>query len=328
VRAEIHPSDLERQGFEYAPASAVIRVESEAEVRVPPFTLELIPKFRVSGRVEGLPIGENRAVGAHLVPTSASGYRDRYLTPQFVDSEGRFSGWVLPSGWVEFWMDSSAQGEPYVFLGSFEISRDTDDLVLTPGEAAHLSGRVIWEGEPPGGEVNIFLYRPAGGRSIGIDAVPPDLTFSRGMPPGEYVIRQARDGYVRVVTEGDTRLPEGRMTLRPREHREVTIVVTNQFAIVSGTVRTAASPEEESEPAAHYEVVLENGVRTWTTATDQFGYYIRRNLPADDYTICAFKERPSFDPATPGSTCAIARHASRISAEAGTEAELSLTAER
>ena len=59
LNARIETMLTDKQGFQYAPASAAVEVEDNELTTAPTLVLRLVKKFRVSGRVESVSLGEN-----------------------------------------------------------------------------------------------------------------------------------------------------------------------------------------------------------------------------------------------------------------------------
>ena len=335
LNARIETTLTDKQGFQYAPASAVVEVEDNELTTAPTLVLRLVKKFRVSGRVEGVSLGENPTITAQIHESlgDRAGGRSRRLYFFGVDKSGRFVLPFMPEGEAALWVERGAKGEAQrrpLFLGRISLTGNMEGIVLRPPESARLIGEVIWEDQAPEGPIELNMHTEFhdgfGGR---FDPRPPEFKFERdGLPPIGYSLHAGDGFYIREVRSRDEVLSAREIRLDSGEERHLTIVASTRFAEVVGraSLRDQDAAEGKRVPAAHYEVLLDSPRGTLSQPADQFGVARFDQVRAGDYTLCAFPEKPPLQWASNTNCGKAGEKARSVRIDPGATVEIDFTA--
>ena len=335
LNARIETMLTDKQGFQYAPASAAVEVEDNELTTAPTLVLRLVKKFRVSGRVESVSLGENPTITAQIHESlgDRAGGRSRRLYFFGVDKSGRFVLPFMPEGEAALWVERGAKGKaqrPPPFLGFINFTSDREGVILRPLEPARVIGEVIWEDQAPKGPIELRIstrfYDSFPG---GVRLEPPEFKFERdGLPPIEYSLHAGDGFYIREVRSGDEVLSAREIRLETGEERHLTIVASTRFAEVVGraSLRDQDAAEGKRVPAAHYEVLLDSPLGTLSQPADQFGVARFDQVRAGDYTLCAFPEKPPLQWASNTNCGKAGEKARSVRIDPGATVEIDFTA--
>ena len=116
--------------------------------------------------------------------------------------------------------------------------------------------------------------------------------------------------------------------LEPGEQGHLIIVAGTRFATVNSRVflSNGGRPKNERSPAPHFDVLLDSPGAPLVQQTDQFGMARFDRVPAGDYTICAFPEKPRLQWRS-NTNCEKAGESARaVRIESGSTVEIDFTA--
>jgi hypothetical protein len=265
-----------------------------------------LPTARISGRKigsDGQPMGgslvltESQRSGA--IATPSSGAR--------IAPDGRFEFPNVAPGEYVIQADSGKpnSGREGDFVSQFVTVNGTnvDNIVLQATPGSSISGRVVFDGDPPATPPRALSIEPAradpdrtplSNGSIARGEVRPDLSFAiEGIhgprrllvnnPPPGWTLKSVLAGGVDVT---DNALPFG---TRDQSLSDVIVVLTNRVTELSGTVS-----DSHGQPALDYSLLIFPSDRDrWyagsrffrRAAAAQGGNFLVRGLPPGDYFV-------------------------------------------
>lgn len=254
--------------------------------------------FRVSGSVTGVELSGDvrsfiqvRGLGDATRRRLQVGVRN-----QSVNKDGGFTFDKIPEGryiitlqQVRGTANVARRGRSQRFtLGTLEVSGDVDGLNLSPLPATGLKGRIVHLEASLGKPVLLGLRGERGMFSqIRVLSGDADGFSSLQMLPDKYTIRaQGRDYFVHAVIEDEERWADNSVDLGVGQIRNVEIVLSRDFAEVSGRVK---SPQDGSL-GAFYRVALRGRNGVTSVQADQDAYFLFEGIVPGDYEICAWAD--------------------------------------
>lgn len=267
--------------------------------------------FTASGRVSGLPEGAGKRFMIEAQSTESSVPFPRRTMLR----NGAFELPQLSPGTYIFRLAVHGDGPPEILLlGQVDISGDVSDLELSPQPPTGVRGRIVFQDSPPG---NVAMRLRSGERATGRFEMlrpEPDYTFDHGgIAPGRWTL-EAFGGYylVEPVT----------IDIAPGQMTDLEVVVSSQFAQVSGTARLQ---EGETVQAAAQFVVGVRGPRgSFRTQADDEGRFSFERVIPGEYRIAAWS-RQDVDIDSEAAWEEAGGNAKEITLEPGFEVDVDLT---
>jgi hypothetical protein len=287
----------------------------------------------VSGRIAGVSLEERPSVSAQIFQHMGdrAGGRPRRLYFHEVHQDGRFAFSYLPAGEAAFWLARGVKGQasPPPFLGRINVTGDMEGVLLRISVAASVVGKIVWADQPPESPIELTISTKYYDGSIErIRLEPPNFEFERtGLPPIDYRLGTDQGFYIQEVLSGNEVLAAGEFGLEPGEQRHLTIVAGTRFATVNSRVflPNGRRPKNERSPARHFDVLLDRAGVPLVQQTDQFGVARFDRVPAGDYMICAFPEKPRLQRRS-NTNCKKAGESARaVRIESGSTVEIACT---
>lgn len=206
---------------------------------------------------------------------------------------------VLPGDYVFSYSQNPRNGPQRRFsLGVVRIENEMRGLTLQPSDPTGFRGRVESDGsELPNHLFLSFVRADDSGISTRAGAAFPDFTFQeKHLLPGTYRLSVAgREFYIKSVRIGGETLPPQGIELRSGDIRDVTLIVSSEFARVRGRVKPSRERRGDEPAAAHYRVGLEGPNGIVSAQTDQNGAFAFEKLTPGPYRICAWSDRSSAE---------------------------------
>jgi hypothetical protein len=298
--------------------------------------------FQVAGRVVGLPAPIGNAIIQALPAERPSGSMF-FQTASAVRPDGSFSLPNLSRGRYAFILLN--RDNPYdllnsgkrVSLGTVEIDRNRDDLVLQQRPATGLSGVLRFETSTPPPE-RVEVQASLGGDdfwSPASPAVAPDYRFDiTHLEPGAYTLRvrssmlrtTTPEFFVKEVRQGELTRPPRNLAVSEGRVEQVELVISDELSRIFGRVKAAGDPAEGIRKGAQFQVGLSGPQGFRAVQADQNGRFHFDKIVPGDYRICAWS-LPDSSPIYNEETWKKAGDAVRsFPVEAGSEVEIDLTA--
>ncbi len=264
---------------------------------------ERYDRFLMSGRVVIDDVAEEDLRQMRLVVRMLDGaaeLRRFSMRGEAIGPGGAFTVRDLPAGRYSVGIAGRRGGRPFGqgrSLGVVNLDHDLTGLSLTPLPPSGVAGRIRFVGDDPPSRF-AFLLRPAeggrpGGRGGGqfISAAMPEFTFrSDNFEPGEYRVEARERGlFVVEVLSAGKPLPAGTIRIVEGEIHDLELVVSDQTASVSGSLR-----RREGGPAAFVEVVIRDGRGESTVQTDQNGRFAFEDVHPGPVVVSAESLRREF----------------------------------
>jgi len=284
--------------------------------------------FQLSGVIEGIEISPERPLTLAFVRArsqwgAAGGFGIRIhretLTSNQFELRATRGDYVVYANPIP--LPGSSEGSRGRALGKMRVDADRAKLILRPQPTASVRGRVEFDGPEPR-TVTLWL-RPLDDRGVftHASARPPTFKFEVAeLLPGRYEIVDTRGVF--AVGSPEVVIPEGGTV-------EIDVVVSNNFAELSGLVRLAAESEDEAQAAERIAAQHTVGIRSpnvvRAASADQHGRFRFERLPPGDYEICAWSD-PLVRVQSDGLWEASSDAVRRFTLEAGDQAEIVLTA--
>ena len=258
--------------------------------------------FTIAGRVAGVDLslrGDHMLWMSPLRRTLQAG--PRYGSHMYrLARDGAFTiDEVLPGDYVFSYSHNPRSGPQKRFpLGLVRIESEMRGLTLQPLDPTGFRGRVESDGSELPNHLSLsFVRADDSGISSRAGAAFPDFTFREtSLLPGTYRLSVAgREFYIKsVLIGGETLAPQG-IALRSGEIREVTLIVSSEFAGIRGRVKPSPERRGDEPAAAHYRVGLEGPNGIVSAQTDQNGEFAFEKLTPGPYRICAWSDRDSAE---------------------------------
>ena len=293
--------------------------------------------FTVSGHVAGVDLslrGDHRlfmhSPRRRIQPGPR--YGSRYGSQMYrLARDGAFTIEHVPPGdYVFSYSHNQRGGQQTKFqLGLVRVEGEMRGLTLHPLEPTGFRGRLESDGtELPNSLAIRFVRADGSGISARAGASFPDFRFAETqLLPGAYNLSSANhDFYIRAVRVGDKTVEARGLTLEPGEIRDVTLILSQEFAAVSGRVKPPRERRPDEPVAAHYRVGLEGPPGMVSVQTDQNGAFAFGKLRPGSYRICAWSDRTSAEVRNPALWESAGNAARSFPAEPGSIIEIDLTA--
>ena len=206
---------------------------------------------------------------------------------------------VLTGDYVFSYSHNPRSGPQQRFpLGLVLVESEIRGLTLQPLDPTGFRGRVESEGRELPNYLSLsFVRADDSGISTRAVAAFPDFTFQKThLLPGSYRLSVAgRELYIKGVRSGGETLAPQDIALRSGEIRNVTLIVSSEFAAVRGRVKPSRERRGDEPAAAHYRVGLEGPNGIVSAQTDQNGAFAFEKLAPGPYRICAWSDRNSAE---------------------------------
>ncbi len=289
--------------------------------------------FTVSGHVAGVDLslrGDHRLSMHSPRRRIQPGPRHGSLTYR-LGRDGAFTIEQVPRGDYVFSYSHNPRGgrQTKFQLGLVRVEGEMRGLTLQPLEPTGFRGRLESDGaEFPNSLAIRFVRADGSGISARAGASFPDFRFGETqLLPGAYNLSSANhDFYIRAVRVGDQTLEAQGLTLQPGEIRDVTLILSQEFAAVSGRVKPPRERRRDEAVAAHYRVALESSGGLVSVQTDQNGAFAFEKVKPGSYRICAWSDRTSAEVRNPALWESAGNAARSFPAEPGSIIEIDLTA--
>ncbi len=276
--------------------AAPLKLEPGEERRGIDFRLTPAPAATISGQVRGAPgrvMVILRRQGEPLwVARGPGGVTDRRTGEFFIEG-------VLPGAYVLEAVTMREGEQLFARLPVFVGDDGLRGVVLELRPGVKVSGRVVFDGEAPGGAlekirvsllapVNILFFGSRGGRvdsegRFALESIVPGRHRIRvyGLPDGAYLKAAVVEGA--DVLEDGLEVPEAGLA-------GLQVTIGLRAALVTGTVL-----EEDGKPVAGATVVLAPERRRRTdlfrsVTTDQYGRFFIEGIAPGEYQIFAFDD--------------------------------------
>ena len=288
--------------------------------------------FTVSGRVTGVDLS---SVGDHRV-FMRSLRRRLQAGPRFgshmyrLGRDGAFTIEEVPPGdYVFSYIHHPRRGiARRLSLGVVTVKGPMQGLTLHPHEPAGLQGRVEADGSQLPNHVTIAFARTDGVGSSRAEAAFPDFSFHEpDLLPGTYNLSlRGKDLYIKTVRIGDQEVAPRGLVVKSGEIRDITLIVSSEFATVRGRVKPSRERRPDEQTAAHYRVGLAGADGIVSVQTDQSGSFVFERLIPGPYRICAWSDRTDAEVRREPLWEAAGDAVRSFPAEPGSEIEIELTA--
>ncbi len=263
------PGVLARQTLEVPPGG------DDAEIR---FSIDpYLENYTVAGKVVGLPEGG----GPFLVDVRRSASSSPFHMNMML-RDGKFQTPQLSPGVYQFRLIIPARGQRDVrLLGELDVSSNLGDVELTPQPPTGVRGRIVFQDSAPG---NVGLRLRSGeGPAVRFELLRPgpDHAFDHGgIAPGRWTLEVMGGHYlVEPIT----------FDISPGQMAELEVVVSSQYAEVSGTARLQ---EGETVQAAAQFIVGVRGPRgSFRMQADDEGRFFFEKLIPGEYRIAAWSRQ-------------------------------------
>jgi hypothetical protein len=294
-----------RPGTYYLEARPVrVTVQSGEEVSGLQIVMRLSEVFRVSGRVVSLPDdGKRREIQAREVRTPEDhGFGIR----GHLDAEGNFYIEGLPLGdyGITLWSPEEGSSPQYAdaSLGTLEVARDLEDVILQPQPPTGIRGRFVLEGLDEGASVHVpevygfSLYRTDGRRPVSIAARGPEWEFERtDLLPGEYELRL---GFRMPYLKNPNEAADGSVTrihVSEGNIETLNLILSARGSRITGRVWAAKAGDQEQIPGSYYRVGLQSRLGKSrhdrrSVIADQEGRFDFGRFRPGEYEICAWSD--------------------------------------
>jgi protocatechuate 3,4-dioxygenase beta subunit len=307
---------------ELAAAPIVVR-EAQDSIASFPLEVKLMPVFTISGVVtSGIAGVLNKPIPRIFVAQGDDGgtYYDNRADDR---SNGRFEIRNIFAGAYELYPEArDADGRLYTSRTSIDVvNKNIENLALPAAPIVDVRGRVLLNGEAPGGRLQgqnnalnietvrglsrflIYMGVNPGNPILGPAAANPpsdretgEFTIA-GMPPGVYklsVLGMPPDAYLEDLRQGNVSVYDEGFTVTDRPGDPIQALLATPGARVEGIVRDA-----KREPAPTVLVVLipeasrrHDRVRFKNIASDKDGKFALRGIPPGNYKIFAIDNFP------------------------------------
>jgi hypothetical protein len=257
--------------------------------------------FTVSGRIAGVdlsPAGEHRLFMRPLERRLQAG-------PRFgshiyrLGRDGVFAIEEVPPGeYVFTYMHHSRGGTlQRLSLGVVKVEGSMQGLTLQPHDPSGFRGRVESDGSELPNHVTIAFTRTDRRGGDRAEASFPGFAFSEAdLLPGTYNLSLRRKNlYIKEVRIGDETVGPQGLVVQSGEIRDITLLVSSEFAVVRGRVKPSRERRVDEQTASHYRVGLEGPGGIVSVQTDQSGAFTFEKLIPGDYRICAWSDRTHAD---------------------------------
>lgn len=237
---------------------------------------------------------------------------------------------VLPGDYVFSYSHNPRSGPQKRFpLGVVRVENEMRGLTLQPSDPTGFRGRVVSDGSELPNHLSLsFVRSDDSGISTRAVASFPEFTFQEThLLPGTYRLSVAgREFYIKSVRSGGETLPPRDIELRSGEIRNVTLIVSSEFACIRGRVKPSRQRRGDEPAAAHYRVGLEGPNGIVSAQTDQNGAFAFEKLTPGPYRICAWSDRTSAELHSRGLWESAGDAVRSFPIEPGSEIEIDLTA--
>ena len=288
--------------------------------------------FTVSGRVAGVdlsPGGDHRLFMRPLERRLQAG--PRFGSHMYhLGRDGAFSIEEVPPGeYVFTYMHHSRGGTlQRLSLGVVKIEGSMQGLALQPHDPSGFRGRVESDGSELPNHVTIAFTRTDRRGGDRAEASFPGFAFSEAdLLPGTYNLSlRGKDLYINEVRIGDETVEPQGLVVKSGEIRDITLIVSSEFAVVRGRVKPSRERRVDEQTASHYRVGLEGAGGIVSVQTDQSGAFTFEKLIPGDYRICAWSDRTPAEVGLPRLWESAGDAARSFPVEPGSEIEIELTA--
>ena len=348
-------------GVTAAARARAVNVQSGQERSGVDLQLALVPAVRVSGSVSG-PTGPVASTSVRLLaasPDVVSGLDDGDVATAVTGPDGAFmmmgvapgqyivrverqgrsglSGAAANNPLMQLFAGGASAGAPTTPLyGQVTLAvgqNDVPGVSLALGEGAHVSGRVVFDGDgAPAGEQlkgwGVTLAVASGTSSVSAAtnraAVDERGQFaSAGYGAGRYWISANVQGggaqwLPRMVTAGGRDVLGAPLDLGSGDVDDVVITMTNKLAQVTGTVRVDPGTVARTATVVLIPATYRPGQLTATSrrprqvAASEQGVYTIGGLVPGDYLVVAVADEDASDMADEAYLAAITRVATRV----------------
>lgn len=289
--------------------------------------------FTVSGRVAGVdlsPSGDHRLFMRPLERRLQAGPRFFGSHMYRLGRDGVFSIDEVPPGeYVFTYMHHSRSGiAQRLSLGVVKVEGSMQGLTLQPHDPAGFRGRVESDGSELPNHVTIAFTRTDRRGGNRAEASFPGFAFSEAdLLAGTYNLSlRGKDLYINEVRIGDETVEPQGLVVKSGEIRDITLVVSSEFAVVRGRVKPSRERRVDEQTASHYRVGLEGAGGIVSVQTDQSGAFTFEKLIPGDYRICAWSDRTPAEVGLPRLWESAGDAARSFPVEPGSEVEIELTA--
>jgi Carboxypeptidase regulatory-like domain len=268
--------------------AGLVRLDTGGEVQAS-ITLPLIKAVTVKGAIASS--GEMSTGRAVLLKK----IYDQYVSflEARVSKEGAFEFKNVPAGSYQI-MATSDSGSG---ASSWNVSQDVEvgasdlEVTLRPRSMGALSGRVLFEGEPPASRAGLFIMVRNDKGNMARIQVDPEGNFSLSrILPGRYEVSAGSAEYVASYFAGPSgeHLP---LTLEIASaetiHRD--LMLTKAVSVIEGTAQNAGMPQV----GAFILLMPKNPSERWAyrfDQTDSDGSFRLATIPAGDYFLIALSD--------------------------------------
>lgn len=294
------------------------------------FSLSTVPVYEVSGRVAGH--RPDQGVGFQVLGVSG----DNISLPMHFNMEtGTFKLEGVPAGSYILRARSGAGGQPLRGQARVSVTSNIDDLwlalaptisipvhvrleVRNPSDAGSSAGGQqqfpvsvrLWPLDPSTAE-SFFTYDRSSGR--------PLMVF-QNVDPGKYtaILTPQAPWYVQSASYGQTNLLTDDLTVASGQNYAMEIVLRNDGAALSGTVRSAAGPSP-----AMVVIVPQAGKMSPRVIRSTDGNFSASGLAPGDYLVFAFDQLGGLEYTNPGALEPYASEAAHVTLSANQTAQVS-----
>jgi hypothetical protein len=294
------PLILYDRGPQYVADPVRVSVRSGEDVSGIQIVMQLSEVFSVSGRVVSMPDdGKRREIRAREVRTLV-GYWPRTV----LDSGDRFSVEGLTSGVYALSLVAGEGNSPpehaSLALGTLEVTRNLEDVVLRPLPPTGVRGKLRLEGFEDGAGArapefySLWLQPPAGQAVVSIQVRTPGWEFERtDLAPGEYDLRLGSHvPYLMAPGNNSTSASSMRVQIAEGRMETLNLVLSGRGSRISGRVWAAKTGDQEQVPGSYYRVGLRSrrGNSKYDRQADQEGRFDFGHFRPGEYEICAWPE--------------------------------------
>jgi hypothetical protein len=237
---------------------------------------------------------------------------------------GRFDFRFLPEGryHVSSVLPSSRGRSRRVSFGVIDVRNTLSDLTLRPVPAGWIRGIVSTEQPLPAFQLVFASDDGASVHRVLVREPRSEFEIPEVMA-GDYRIElRSTDAYIQEMTARPGSEMEGHFQVLPGTVSELELLVSNQFAQVSGRVWRRGS--RDREPSATISLRGERG--EYLVRADQGGHFVAPRVAPGIYRICAWSDISAQGTLRPANWRQAGCEGKQFRAEAGFETELDLTA--
>ncbi len=294
--------------------ASLVRVDVGGEAQIS-ITLQLAKAVSIKAAING--------------PADMSNGRARLFKKVYDQRVSFLEEWVRKDGAVEFKnvpagsYEISATSQSASGPSSWNIQQHVEvgasdmEVTLRPAQLGALSGRVLFDAEPPAPGATLLITLRNDTSIVARDQIKPDGSFSLiRIPPGRYTLTAGNANYIAayMTDSAGTRLPLT-FDIGSGETVRGDLTLTRAVSTIEGTVESAGEPRVGAFVLLMPKDASMHSYRS--DQTDSDGSFRLATIPAGDYLLLALNDGDNVAYRDPKVAAALAKAAKPLRVEGG-----------